>query len=94
MEVLNIIEEIVDDDLLFIQKYGLLISNFITIFILLYIKSRRQQNDKEERNPFYQSLFILMMKPCFFYLQLLIQMITIYEAHLISNGNANKIGKI
>ncbi|CAD8173305.1 unnamed protein product [Paramecium octaurelia] len=47
MEVLNIIEEIVDDDLLFIQKYGLLISNFITIFILLYIKSRRQQNDKE-----------------------------------------------
>lgn len=41
MELIDIIEEIVDDDLLFILKYGLLISNFITIFILLYIKSRK-----------------------------------------------------
>lgn len=41
MEFFDIIEEIVDDDLLFILKYGLLISNFITIFILLYFKSKK-----------------------------------------------------
>lgn len=42
MGLLDIIEEIVDDDLLFILKYGLIVSNFITIFVLLFLKSRRK----------------------------------------------------
>ena len=41
MELFDTIEEILDDDLIFILKYGLIISNFITIFILLYFKLKK-----------------------------------------------------
>ncbi|CAD8081211.1 unnamed protein product [Paramecium sonneborni] len=96
MELFQIIEEVVDDDLLFILKYGLIISNFITIFILLYFKSKKQHNQKEEKkcvlivtaHPDDEAMFFL---PTISYLN-----DKNYEVHLLclSNGNANNIGKI
>ncbi|CAD8060953.1 unnamed protein product [Paramecium primaurelia] len=96
MGLFDIIEEIIDDDLLFILKYGLIISNFITIFILLYFKSKKQQNEKDENtsvllvtaHPDDEAMFFL---PTITYLN-----DNNYQIHLIclSNGNANKIGKI
>ncbi|CAD8151799.1 unnamed protein product [Paramecium octaurelia] len=96
MGLLDIIEELIDDDLLFLLKYGLIISNFITIFVLLYFKSKKQQNENEENksvllvtaHPDDEAMFFL---PTITYLQ-----DNNYEIHLmcLSNGNANKIGKI
>ncbi|CAD8067364.1 unnamed protein product [Paramecium primaurelia] len=96
MEFFDIIEEIVDDDLLFILKYGLLISNFITIFILLYFKSKKQQNEKEEK----KSVLLVTAHPddeAMFFLPTITYLNdNNYEIHLIclSKGNANKMGKI